>query len=139
MNLTSKRQRFRSLLAGDQCLVPASIYDPLSARAAEEIGYEIAFMAGSVASLTVLGAPDLVIVTLSELVEQARRIARATTLPFFLDADHGFGNALSVMRTVRELEAAGLAGLTIEDTAPAARVSTRRGRRRIRWRRGSAR
>ncbi|MDO9441566.1 MAG: isocitrate lyase/PEP mutase family protein [Beijerinckiaceae bacterium] len=121
MNVASKRRRFRALLAGDQCLVPASIYDPLSARAAEEIGYELAFMAGSVASLTVLGAPDLVIVTLSELVEQARRIARATNLPFFLDADHGFGNALSVMRTVEELESAGLAGLTIEDTALPAR------------------
>jgi carboxyvinyl-carboxyphosphonate phosphorylmutase len=121
MNPVSKRRQFRALLAGDKCLVPASIYDPLSARAAEEIGYELAFMAGSVASLTVLGAPDLAVVTLSELVEQARRIARATTLPFFLDADHGFGNALSVMRTVEELEAAGLAGLTIEDTAlPAA-------------------
>lgn len=121
MNAASKRSRFRALLAGDRCYVPASVYDPLSARAAEELGYEIAFMAGSVASLVVLGAPDLVIVTLSELVEQARRIARATALPFFLDADHGFGNALSVMRTVEELEAAGLAGLTIEDTAlPAA-------------------
>lgn len=121
MDTVTKRRQFRAYLAGETCLVPASIYDPLSARAAEEIGYELAFMAGSVASLTVLGAPDLAIVTLSELVEQARRIARATSLPFFLDADHGFGNALSVMRTVQELEAAGLAGLTIEDTAlPAA-------------------
>jgi carboxyvinyl-carboxyphosphonate phosphorylmutase len=55
-------------------------------------------------------------ITLSELAEQTRRIARATSLPFFLDADHGFGNALSVMRCVEELEAAGLSGLTIEDT-----------------------
>jgi carboxyvinyl-carboxyphosphonate phosphorylmutase len=116
-DVATKRKQFRALLAGEECLVPASIYDPLSARGAEEIGYELAFMAGSVASLAILGAPDLVIVTLSELVEQARRIARATSLPFFLDADHGFGNALSVMRTVQELEAAGLAGLTIEDTA----------------------
>ncbi len=113
----ARRRAFRALLAGDTCLFPASIYDPLSARAAEELGFELAFMAGSVASLVILGAPDLVVVTLSELAEQARRIARATTLPFFLDADHGFGNALSVMRTVQELEAAGLAGLTIEDTA----------------------
>ncbi|MDB5593232.1 MAG: oxaloacetate decarboxylase [Hyphomicrobiales bacterium] len=116
-DVATKRKRFRALLAGQECLIPASIYDPLSVRGAEELGYELAFMAGSVASLAILGAPDLVIITLSELVEQARRIARATTLPFFLDADHGFGNALSVMRTVQELEAAGLAGLTIEDTA----------------------
>ncbi|MDB5649439.1 MAG: oxaloacetate decarboxylase [Hyphomicrobiales bacterium] len=116
-DVATKRKQFRALLAGQDCLVPASIYDPLSVRGAQELGYELAFMAGSVASLAILGAPDLVIITLSELVEQARRIARATTLPFFLDADHGFGNALSVMRTVQELESAGLAGLTIEDTA----------------------
>ncbi len=117
MNATQKRQAFRALLAGKECVFPASVYDPLSARAAQEIGYECVFMAGSVASLVILGAPDLVVITLSELAEQARRIARATSLPFFLDADHGFGNALSVMRTVEELEAAGLSGLTIEDTA----------------------
>jgi len=117
LNANARRRAFRAHLAGNVCLFPASIYDPLSARAAEELGFELVFMAGSVASLVILGAPDLVIVTISELAEQARRIARATTVPFFLDADHGFGNALSVMRTVEELEAAGLAGITIEDTA----------------------
>jgi carboxyvinyl-carboxyphosphonate phosphorylmutase len=117
MNAGEKRRALRAHLAGDRCLIPASVYDAMSARAAEELGYECVFMAGSVASLVILGAPDLVVVTLSELAEQARRIARATALPFFLDADHGFGNALSVMRTVEELEAAGIAGLTIEDTA----------------------
>lgn len=116
-NANARRRALRALLASDACLYPASVYDPLSARAAEELGYEIVFMAGSVASLVILGAPDLVIVTISELAEQTRRIARATSLPFFLDGDHGFGNALSVMRTVQELEAAGLSGVTIEDTA----------------------
>ncbi|MDB5644081.1 MAG: oxaloacetate decarboxylase, partial [Hyphomicrobiales bacterium] len=117
LNANARRRAFRAHLAGDACLFPASVYDPMSARAAEELGFELVFMAGSVASLVILGAPDLVIVTVSELAEQARRIARATSLPFFLDADHGFGNALSVMRTVEELEAAGLSGITIEDTA----------------------
>jgi carboxyvinyl-carboxyphosphonate phosphorylmutase len=116
MMVQNKRHALRSLLNASTCFFPASIFDPLSGRAAEEIGYECLFMAGSVASLVILGAPDLVIITLSELAEQTRRIARATSLPFFLDADHGFGNALSVMRTVQELEAAGLSGLTIEDT-----------------------
>ena len=111
-----KRRALRALLKSESCFLPASVFDPLSGRAAEEIGYECLFMAGSVASLVILGAPDLVIITLSELAEQTRRIARATSLPFFLDADHGFGNALSVMRCVEELEAAGLSGLTIEDT-----------------------
>jgi len=117
LNVNARRRAFRALLAGDQCLFPASIYDPLSARAAEELGFEIVFMAGSVASYVILGAPDLVVITLSELAEQSRRISRATHLPFFLDADHGFGNAMSAMRSVQELEAAGLSGITIEDTA----------------------
>src|SRR3546814_18025035 len=72
--------------------------------------------AGSVASLTVLGAPDLILRTLSEFAEQAYRINRAAGLPLMVDADHGYGNALNVTRTVEELEAAGVAGLSIEDT-----------------------
>jgi carboxyvinyl-carboxyphosphonate phosphorylmutase len=73
-------------------------------------------LAGSVASAVVVGAPDLVVLTLTELAEQARRITRVSRLPLLVDADHGFGNALSVMRCVEELEAAGVAALTIEDT-----------------------
>jgi len=72
--------------------------------------------AGSVASLTVLGAPDLIVLTLSEFADQARRICRAGELPLIVDADHGYGNALNVRRTVEELETAGVACLTIEDT-----------------------
>lgn len=71
---------------------------------------------GSVASFTVLGAPDLLVLTLSEFVEQANRICRACTMPLLVDADHGYGNALNVKRTVEELETAGVAALTIEDT-----------------------
>ena len=72
--------------------------------------------AGSVASLAVLGAPDLILLTLTEFADQALRINRACDLPVMADADHGYGNALNVMRTVQELEAAGISGLTIEDT-----------------------
>jgi carboxyvinyl-carboxyphosphonate phosphorylmutase len=71
---------------------------------------------GSVASLAVLGDPDIALITLTELTEQVRRMSRASPLPFLVDADHGYGNALNVRRTVQELEAAGAAGLTIEDT-----------------------
>jgi carboxyvinyl-carboxyphosphonate phosphorylmutase len=71
---------------------------------------------GSAASLAVLGDPDIALITLSELAEQMRRMSRAGTLPVMVDADHGYGNALNVRRTVVELEAAGAAGLTIEDT-----------------------
>ncbi len=71
---------------------------------------------GSVASLAVLGDPDIALITLTELAEQMRRMSRAASLPVLVDADHGYGNALNVRRTVQELEAAGAAGLTIEDT-----------------------
>ncbi len=71
---------------------------------------------GSVASLAVLGDPDIALITLTELAEQMRRMSRAAPLPVLVDADHGYGNALNVRRTVQELEMAGAAGLTIEDT-----------------------
>jgi carboxyvinyl-carboxyphosphonate phosphorylmutase len=117
MNLTERRERFRRILTGDKCYHPGSVYDPMSARMAEEVGYEFGMFAGSTASLVVLGAPDIVLLTLTEFVEQTYRICRACTLPILVDADHGYGNALNVARTVEELETAGVAGLTIEDTA----------------------
>ena len=116
MNPTQRREKFRAILAGDRCVHPASVFDPISARIAEDLGFEVGFLAGSIASMTVLGAPDLAVLTLTEFAEQIRRICRATNMSLVVDADHGYGNALSVKRTVEELETAGLAGLTIEDT-----------------------
>jgi carboxyvinyl-carboxyphosphonate phosphorylmutase len=116
MNWTERRERFRGVLAGNRCVYPASVFDPISARIAEDLGYEIGMFSGSVASLTVLGAPDLVVLTLSEFAGQALRITRAGHLPLMTDADHGYGNALNVKRTVEELETAGVCGLSIEDT-----------------------
>ena len=116
MNWTDRRRRFRAVLAGDRCVHPGSVFDPLSARIAEDIGFEIGMFAGSTASLAVLGAPDLIVLTLSEFAGQAYRINRAGDLPLLVDADHGYGNALNVKRTVEELETSGVAALTIEDT-----------------------
>ena len=112
----ARREKFRSVLSGNQCVYPGSVFDPVSARIAEELGFEVGMFAGSVASMTVLGAPDLIVLTLTEFAEQAHRICRAGNLPLLCDADHGYGNALNVMRTVEELETAGVAGLSIEDT-----------------------
>ena len=116
MNLTRRRERYRSLLASGQCYHPASVFDPISARIAEDLGFEVGMFAGSIASGTVLGAPDLIVITLTEFAQQIHRICRAGELSLMVDADHGYGNALSVMRTVEELETAGVAALTIEDT-----------------------
>jgi oxaloacetate decarboxylase len=112
----ARRERFRSVLSGDHCVYPGSVFDPISARIAEDLGFELGMFAGSVASMTVLGAPDLIVLTLTEFAGQAHRICRAGNLPLLCDADHGYGNALNVIRTVEELEMAGVAGLSIEDT-----------------------
>src|SRR6266850_2521540 len=116
MNHTDQRKRLRAILAGKQCLSPATVYDALSARVAESVGYEIGIFSGSVSASTTLAAPDLVLQTLTEFADQARRILRGSKLSLLVDADHGYGNALNVMRTVQELEHAGVSALTIEDT-----------------------
>lgn len=116
MNTRPRRQQLREIFRGERCIHPGSVYDPISARVAEDLGFEAGMLAGSIASLTVLGAPDLIVLTLSEFADQAQRICRAGELPLIVDADHGYGNALNVKRTVEELETAGVACLTIEDT-----------------------
>ena len=116
MDFTLQRARFRDVLRSETCVHPGSVFDAISARIAESLGFEIGMFAGSVASMAILGAPDLTVITLTEFAEQAYRICRAGRLPLLVDADHGYGNALNVMRTVEELESAGVAALTIEDT-----------------------
>jgi carboxyvinyl-carboxyphosphonate phosphorylmutase len=117
MNYSEQRKRLRAVFAGTKCISPASVYDPLSARVAEAVGYEIGMLAGSVASNTTLAAPDLIVLTLTEFADQIRRIMRASRLSLIVDADHGYGNALNVMRTVEELEYAGVSAMSLEDTA----------------------
>ncbi|MDR3538076.1 MAG: isocitrate lyase/PEP mutase family protein [Acetobacteraceae bacterium] len=116
MHWTDRRERYRAVIGGSECIHPGSVFDPISARIAEDLGFEIGMFAGSIASFTVLGAPDLIVLTLTEFAQQAYRINRAGKLPLMVDADHGYGNALNVMRTVQELETAGVAALMIEDT-----------------------
>jgi carboxyvinyl-carboxyphosphonate phosphorylmutase len=116
MRFKKRREAFRAILEGNACVHPASVFDPISARIAEDIGFETGMFAGSVASLTVLGAPDHIVITMTEFAEQCRRICRAGELPLMVDADHCYGNALNVMRTVEELETAGICGMSIEDT-----------------------
>ena len=92
------RVEFRKLLASTSCFHTASVFDPMSARIAADLGFEAGILGGSVASLQVLAAPDFALITLSEFTEQATRIGRVAQLPIIADADHGYGNALNVMR-----------------------------------------
>src|SRR3954452_9442412 len=116
MTFRARRDQLRSILTGTQCIRPGSVYDAISIRIAQDLGFELGMFGGSVASLAILGDPDITLITLTELAEQVRRMSRAAALPVLVDADHGYGNALNVRRTIEELETAGAAGITIEDT-----------------------
>ena len=126
MTFQKRREALRAVLSGSTCIHPGSVYDAISIRIAADLGFEIGMFGGSVASLAVLGDPDIALITLTEFAEQMRRMSRAANLPVVVDADHGYGNALNVRRTIEELETAGAAGLTIEDTLlPAAYGETK--------------
>lgn len=118
MNYTERRQALRGILQGLECLSPASVYDPLSARIAQDAGFKIGLLSGSVIAATSLGAPDLLVHTLTEFADQIRKVTRASDIGLLTDADNGFGNALNSMRTVQEFEHAGVSAMSIEDTAP---------------------
>tara|TARA_Y100000996_G_scaffold116567_1_gene86690 strand:+ start:563 stop:1420 length:858 start_codon:yes stop_codon:yes gene_type:complete len=116
MPVNSPRESFKNILQGEECIFPASVFDPISSRMALDLGFEVGMFAGSIASAVVLGSPDYILLTLSEFAEQSRRICRASDLPLMVDADHGYGNALNVSRTIEELENSGVSAITIEDT-----------------------
>jgi carboxyvinyl-carboxyphosphonate phosphorylmutase len=117
MLATQKRERFRRILQGDKVEYTTSVFDAISARIADSLGAKVGILGGSIASAAVLAAPDLVVMTLSELTDQVRRITRAGNISLMVDADHGYGNALNSMRTVEELEGAGVSALSLEDTS----------------------
>jgi 2,3-dimethylmalate lyase len=105
------RERFE---AGEMVLAPGC-YDALGARLIEEAGFSAAYMTGFGSAAVRLGRPDVGLITLPEMVDNARRIAQAVDIPVVADADTGYGNAINVIRTVREYEAAGVAAIHLED------------------------
>ncbi len=108
------RRALRSRLAAGATLRFPGAFSPLVARAIGDAGFDGVYVSGAVVAND-LGYPDVGLTTLSEVADRAGRIARATALPTIVDADTGFGEPLSVARTVREMEAQGLAGLHLED------------------------
>jgi carboxyvinyl-carboxyphosphonate phosphorylmutase len=111
------REQFRRVLARPTCTLAANIFDPLSARLAQMLGYEVCVLSGSAGKAANLAVPDLVLSNMSDVVDHCRRILRSAEVSLMVDAEDGFGNAVNVMRTVRELEAAGVSGIEIEDNA----------------------
>jgi 2,3-dimethylmalate lyase len=105
----------RELLAKGEPILAPGVYDALGARLVEEAGFDAVYMTGFGTAASMLGRPDVGLVTMTEMVDNARRIGRGCSLPVIADADTGYGNAISVVRTVQEYEQAGVAGMHIED------------------------
>ena len=113
--MSAVRERFRQVLAGDTCTLAANIFDPLSARIAHLLEYQVCVLSGSVGKVANLGVPDIVLSNMSDVVDHCRRITRMAEVSLMVDAEDGFGNAVNVVRTVREMEGAGVAAIEIED------------------------
>jgi len=109
------RENFRGVLARPGCTLAANIFDPLSARIAQMLEYEVCVLSGSVGKVANLGVPDIVLSNMSDVVDHCRRITRMADVSLMVDAEDGFGNAVNVERTVREMESAGVSGIEIED------------------------
>jgi len=113
--MSKMRDRFREVLARPDCTLAANIFDPLSARIAHMLGYEVCFLSGSVGKVANLRVPDIVLYNSSDSVDHCRRIMRMADVSLMLDGEEGFGNAVNTMRTIKELESVGVSAIEIED------------------------
>jgi len=109
------RRRLRELLAAPGPLVAPGAYDALSARLVEQAGFDVVYMTGFGTTASLIGRPDVGLLSAAEMADNATRIAAAVDVPVIADADTGYGNAINVVRTVRAYEQAGVAGLHLED------------------------
>lgn len=110
-----KTTLFRQYVRGPEIVMIPGVADPLCAKLAQQAGFKAVFLSGYAASAALLGAPDVGLLTMTEMVECARRIADAVDLPVFADGDNGHGNATNVTRTMRQFEQAGVAAIFFED------------------------
>src|SRR3974390_309308 len=108
-------RQLRELLASGQLIQAPGVYDSLGARLVEDSGFEAVYMTGFGTAASRLGRPAVGLLTMTEMVDNARGIARASQLPVIADADTGYGNAINVVRTVQEFEQAGVAAIHLED------------------------
>jgi 2-methylisocitrate lyase-like PEP mutase family enzyme len=112
--VSSRAQEIRDLVAQGTVLMPG-VYDALTARIAARIGFDIVFISGYSVSAARLGEPDFGFLTASEMADAARSVARVSTAPVIVDADTGYGSPVNVLRTVRDFQDAGAAGVFLED------------------------
>ncbi len=108
-------KRLRQLMQAPGPILAPGVYDCISAKVVERAGYDAAFVSGAAVTASVLGYPDVGLQTMPEILAQVRNMARSVEIPLIVDIDTGYGNALNMMRAIREFEAAGAAGVFFED------------------------
>ena len=108
-------KNIRSMLKSEKSLVIPGVYDAIGAKIAEKVGFDAMFQTGYGTSATLFGMPDYGFIGSTETADNARRICRVVSIPVIVDADTGYGNALSVWKLVKELESAGASGIFLED------------------------
>jgi methylisocitrate lyase len=123
--------RLRELIAAPEILVAPGAYDAITARVLARAGFGAIYMTGAGTVNAHLGLPDIALGTLDEFVDNARRIVDVVEVPLFCDADTGFGNAVNVVRTIRRFEAAGVAGVHLEDQESPKRCGHLDGKRTV--------
>lgn len=126
-----KAKKLREMLASDQIIMAPGAYDAWSARMVEKAGFNAIYMSGYAVSASVLGMPDIGLMSFAEIVNAARNMCNVTSVPIIADADNGYGNALNVVRTVQEYERAGIAGIQIEDQVMPKRCGHMEGKQLI--------
>lgn len=109
------RPTLRNLLEGNELVLAPGAFNALTARIVEQAGFPAVYMTGFGSSASLLGRPDVGLITGTEMVENARRITQVVDVPVIADADTGYGNPLNVIRTVRDYEMAGVSAIHIED------------------------
>ncbi len=110
-----KTTMLRQMMTGKQIVVAPGAHDALTAKIIEQVGFSAVYMTGYGQAASHLGKPDVGLLTLTEMVARASNIVEAVNVPVIADADTGFGNAVNVMRTLREYEKAGVAAIQLED------------------------
>ena len=113
--VTDRNQRLREALAAETLLMAPGCFDCLSAKLVAKAGFSAAYITGSGVSMSTIGAPDMGVISFSEVIDRARRIADCVDIPLICDADTGYGGPINVIRTVQEFERAGLSAIQIED------------------------
>ena len=127
----TRARKLRELLAGDRIVMAPGAYDAWSARMVEAAGFPAVYVTGYGVSASVLGAPDIGLISFAEMVTAVRNVCNATAVPVIADADNGYGGALNVVRTVREYEAAGAAAIQLEDQVMPKRCGHMEGKQLI--------